>query len=244
MKKIICALLAISLITFFVSCNNVKDNADHTKNSDNTNNHESKTDPPNNKASLYEVDGNYYIDIENLEYYESLSPPSILSVVTTSYEPFKEQLLNGSVDEYHLKTIAHTFPRDENGIQIFDPYNVYIPVIPQGLALSAFYCRGRHYGYFFEVLDSDMNITFVGIGIYSEEELEKEYELSLKDSSDEMWRTLENDKKSCRIKENGGSISMFVTEGELYYLVQLSANNADIDDEWLLSFSIEKYVEE
>ena len=152
--KILNIILSLLLVSSMLGCDF---DTIETKNSDtNTNNHSELFNGDNiMDYKIQEIDGEYYIVFDDISRYieEPLPPGMFVEPIThLSFENVEEMqntILTGKFAHADKTIIANYFSKDDNGVIIPNPYNVYLPVFPNEMNV-------KHYD----------RVTLLGCGYY------------------------------------------------------------------------------
>ena len=144
-KSILCLTLAVSTIIALFSCDNKTNETNHPAYSDTI------TEIITEKRYYYDdfdgikdykiiqVEDGYRLVFDNTECYEqNLHLLDIRGVYFNSIKELYNGLTNGTFDGYTKLHIFREFPKDEYGIIMPDPYNLYVPVLPEDFSIDDF----------------------------------------------------------------------------------------------------------
>ena len=155
--KILNIILSLLLVSSMLGCN--FDTIEAENSDTNINNHSELFNGDNiMDYKIQEIDGEYYIVFDDISRYieEPLPPGMFVEPIThLSFENVEEMqntILTGKFAHADKRIIANYFSKDDNGVIIPNPYNVYLPVFPNEI-------NAKHYdrvtllslGYYFNV---------------------------------------------------------------------------------------------
>lgn len=152
--KILNIILSLLLVSSMLGCDF---DTIETKNSDtNINNHSELFNGDNiMDYKIQEIDGEYYIVFDDISRYieEPLPPGMFVEAIThltfENVEEMQNTILTGKFAHADKTIIANYFSKDDNGVIIPNPYNVYLPVFPNEINV-------KHYD----------RVTLLGLGYY------------------------------------------------------------------------------
>ena len=210
---------------------------------------------------MEEINGQHYIFIEDVEYYENVDTDWHFCSFFDSVQDFVGKITAGKpLGHSAYIDIAKHFEKDDIGVKICDPNNLYVPILPDNMAEVMFSWEGESYMYAIYGLEKQADRNADGligyIYYHTKEAWEKRQDIIISRSEKQNIRTLENGNKKVTLIITSTSVEAFFYEAEkeLYYdlfvCYQYSWGNniPDIEewysDEWLLSFGMEKYVEQ
>ena len=77
-----------------------------------------------------------------------------------SMDKLIDALTNGKFEDWELCVINNAFPKDKNGIIVFDFQHIYEPIVPSGFSDQVVSWSGENYTYLFEYEDgSSVNVA-------------------------------------------------------------------------------------
>ena len=102
--------------------------------------------------SIINVDNGCRLVFDDSTIYENVGSTTQVGIDFESIEEFYNDLVNGTLKNYEKLNIYENFQKDEIGTIIFDPNNLYIPVVPTDCKLyESLIWSGNRYRYGFEV---------------------------------------------------------------------------------------------
>ena len=245
LKSILCILLISSMALTLFSCNNeAKETEDATdteviteeiatKKTYNYKDYDRVKD-----FEIIQVDDGYRLKFNDTDYYEQEHNYEYWGIWLKSIDEIYDGLIHGTLSEYTKSEIFDTFPRDENGIIIPNPYNLYVYILPEDCSVLdnevGVNWKGATYRHVM-VLTSNKYDIRLGAGVtisiltydnYNEE-LKKETDI-VKDYPDSMWT-----------HENGKDSIIYSIEGETFKREQVRYTVSNENKTMLL---IENYI--
>ena len=166
LKNALCLILIFSMLLTLFGCTFDEIETENFDTSDtNINNSVTSFNGDNiMDYKIQEIDGEYYIAFDDISrYIEDPLPPGLF-IEPITYLTFKNvgkmqnAILNGNFTYADKAIIANYFSKDDNGVIIPDPYNVYLPVFPDETVLKCYdtvTLLGRGYSFDAKFLDND-----------------------------------------------------------------------------------------
>ena len=248
-KIILSLLLIFAMVLTLFSCNNEIKEPDETENSDIT--EEIATKKTYNYKDydrvkdfeIIPVDNGYRLKFNDTDYYEQEHNYEYWGICLESIDEIYDGLIHGTLSEYTKSEIFDTFPRDENGIIIPNPYNLYVYILPEDCSVLdnevGVNWKGATYHHVM-VLTSNKYDICLGAGVtisiltydnYNEE-LKKETDI-VKDYPDSMWT-----------HKNGKDSIIYSIEGETFKREQVRYTVSNENKTMLLIKNYIHYEEE
>lgn len=110
--------------------------------------------------SIKEIDNDYYMVIDRSKANELSGTSQLASLSFDSMDHIIDALANGKFQDWELDVIYSAFPKNENGIKIFDYNHVYLPVVPRGFSSQCVSWSGENYTYLYDARDgSSVNVA-------------------------------------------------------------------------------------
>ena len=104
--------------------------------------------PPSEKYTVEEINGQHYIFIEDVEYYENVDTDWHFCSFFDSVQDFVGKITAGKpLGHSAYIDIAKHFEKDDIGVKICDPNNLYVPILPDNMAEVMFSWEGESYMY-------------------------------------------------------------------------------------------------
>ena len=249
LKTILSLLLIFSTVLTLFSCNNETKETDETVNSDIT--EEIATKKTYNYKDydrvkdfeIIQVDDGYRLKFNDTGYYEQAYRSDHLGIWLKSIDEICDGLIYGTLSYSDKIHIFDEFPRDDNGIVIPDPYNLYVYILPEDCSVLdnevGVNWKGATYRHVM-VLTSNKYDICLGAGVtisiltydnYNEE-LKKETDI-VKDYPDSMWT-----------HENGKDSIIYSIEGETFKREQVRYTVSNENKTMLLIKNYIHYEEE
>ena len=232
LKIILSLLLISSMVLTLFSCNNEIKEPDETENSDIT--EEIATKKIYNYKDydrvkdfeIIQVDDGYRLKFNDTDYYEQEHNYEYWGICLESIDEIYDGLIHGTLSEYTKSEIFDTFPRDENGIVIPDPYNLYVPILPEDCSIlddeMCIIWKGAIYHHSMALTSNKYDIRLgavveISILPYDDynEQLKKETDI-VKNYPDSMW-----------MHENGKDSIIYSIEGDKKKQTRYTISNED-----------------
>ena len=247
-KSILCLILVVSMSIALFSCDNKTNETNHPAYSDTITEiiTEKRYDYDDfdgiKDYKIIQVEDGYRLVFDNTECYEqNLRLLDSIGITFYSIRDLHNGLINGRFSGYAKLHIFHEFPKDEHGIIMPDPYNLYVPVLPEDFSIDNYviHWSGKSpLSYRYDiVVDSNKHKFELGIGVHLtcltydlyNQKLENEIILE-EDYPDAIW-TYDNERYSIiyslegenlkreqiRYTISNGNKTMFVIENYTYY---------------------------
>ena len=249
LKTILSLLLIVSTIFISFSCDNKTKETDETVNSDIT--EEIATKKTYNYKDydrvkdfeIIQVDDGYRLKFNDTGYYEQAYRSDHLVIWLKSIDEIYDGLIYGTLSDGDKIHIFDGFPRDDNGIVIPDPYNLYVPILPEDCSVFdnevSVRWKGSTYHHDMALISNKYDICLgagVTISILTydnyNEELKKETDI-VKDYPDSMWT-----------HENGKDSIIYSIEGETFKREQVRYTVSNENKTMLLIKNYIHYEEE
>ena len=152
LKNVLCMLLISSMLLTLFSCESSKNNQNITDNSIVTDEAitESIIDNASNDEKDYQViktEKGYRFVFDDPKFYlKNACSIGVVGFDINSWEEFSEDLLNGNLSFYQKNSIYYSFPKDEFGFIILNPYVSYKTshVLPHNVKHEPNYTGGRY----------------------------------------------------------------------------------------------------
>ena len=200
--------------------------------------------------TIEEIDGQHYMVFNSY----TVDPvyiytPHFLEFLTP--EELLTNLSNKTLDINAMNFIVRHFDKTENGIPIFDLDNFYVPSMPLPWTLNQSYdwiriiwSNGQEYE-IGGVNKADGRL--LAVKVLNKEAFDYElHDMISKIDSMAASRMIENGQKKISAfleltSSGGGGVHMYVEEGDLYYIYLIGGTTEMPDDEYMLSFGLQKY---
>ena len=240
LKSILSLLLIFSTVLTLFSCNNVS-NVDNELTDETATSKRTYRYHEYNKIKDFEiiqVEDSCRLIFNDPEYYAQMDIPDHYGVALNSIEELRDGLINGTFDEDVKLHIFLDLPKDEHGIIVPDPNNLYIPVLPKdcsaNLETTMVAVFGSYYSYGLDIvtdkydINTDFGCVIISCLTYNDynEKLKKETDI-VKDYPDSMWT-----------HESGKDSIIYSLQGEPFKREQVRYTISNEDKTMLV---IEKY---
>ena len=151
LKSILSLLLIFSMFLTLFSCNNIKETDIPESDTSNVTKKSSYKDYDNKKDyDIIRVENGYRLVFHDPSIYESFNS-SYIGFKFESMQDFYDDLVNGTFRDYEKSNIYNNFPKDKNGVIIFNPNELYVPLIANGCEINEYFIwSGNSYTYDFK----------------------------------------------------------------------------------------------
>ena len=253
--KIIIPILLLLSIPLSVACSKVGDTTDTplvTTPDESSTESESETakNPTDEKDYSIEYrDGKYFIVFEHPEYYFDESIP-MEDVWREDWRDLRNAVLNGELSILEKAIIIDNFLNDTKNIEIPDFYNFYGPTVPETLTVCDDLTWQGDF-YMFIVENDDVFCQFL---VYTERAYQEAFDrkhtnIELGKNKTLQSYTIQDGDKTILVDKIYSSskldcINLFGVQDGRCFIVEIHDVPEAPTDEWLLSFGLERYVEE
>ena len=263
MKKILSLAIIFCIFTSFFGCYDVNDDYSSfgsvtTATSTATTTQGPKLPPPEVKPySVKEVNGQWYLIIDDMEYYYDYAtyydgPQEINHAVAwRSMEQIKNHFFEGGMDAVYLTLIANYFPKDNIGIKIFNPHELYdaiVPELPGYKVLNLLWDPSTNI-FEWQILDSALNFELCFRHIPPE--IYNKYFESMRNmynSSNYEYKVLQKKSKTIEVFSKGDKWSFWGNDNGQYFYVAFDSTpdwcseevQTLVTDEWIMGFGLKK----
>lgn len=143
MKRFACVLIAVVCLMPIAGCGKQKVTLNTCEN-----------------YSIEEVNNQLYVVMDKSHPTDHLQTNQSTSLQFESMDKLIDALTNGKFEDWELSVINNAFPKDKNGIKVFDFQHIYEPIVPSGFLDQVVSWSGENYTYLFEYEDgSSVNVA-------------------------------------------------------------------------------------
>ena len=251
LKKTFCIMLIFILIFSCAGCNSSQ--STNTASNTSVTTMQSTRDRTREEYEIKVVDGKYYIDYNDIEYYLNYDLAAIERCGFESVEWFKQKLDKNNLVPYYIALITYFAKDKTDPLLIIDFNDFYVPEWPPYVTTgNMYYYNCSNYGYASYPISSSCYDCYSCVRV---EKIPKEdYEKGLQEyqsrSTNEEW--------TCKFFENGNKRLYVSTiksdhsddhidcygygeENGLYFEIEVSAPKELLTDEFICSIGMEKY---